>query len=287
MDKAFESRVRRTGEKLFQLMGEEVPSLFHRGSWTEKVLAQCVKDEGFKTDFLRFMDVLPSLKQANSVAEHLIEYFGRPEQHIPLDLKLHFTKISPASLSRAESLSKEIQEMMKRFIAAAAPGQALPVLSDLRGRGMAFSVDLLGEAVVSETEADAHAERCLDLMDDLGRVQEGWKSLGVSDSELDWGFAAKVNFSIKPSSMYSQMNARAFDQSISKAKERLRPLLRKAMKLGAHLCLDMEHYDLKNLSLALYRSLMEEPEFRGYPHSGTVFQSYLRESEANLRELVS
>jgi len=25
----------------------------------------------------------------------------------------------------------------------------------------------------------------------------------------------------------------------------------------------MEHYDLKNLSLALYRSLMEEPEFRG------------------------
>ncbi len=71
MDKEFESRVRRTGQKLFQLMGGEVPPLFHKGSWTEKVLAQCVKDEGFKTDFLRFMDVLPSLKQANSVAEHL------------------------------------------------------------------------------------------------------------------------------------------------------------------------------------------------------------------------
>jgi hypothetical protein len=132
MDKAFESRVRRTGQKLFQLMGDEVPPLFHKESWTKKVLAQCVKDEGFKADFLRFMDVLPSLKQADSVAEHLIDHFGRPEQHIPLELKLHFLRVSPASLKRAESISSELQEMMKRFIAATAPGESLPVLSDLR-----------------------------------------------------------------------------------------------------------------------------------------------------------
>ncbi len=285
MDKAFESRVRRTGQKLFQLMGDEVPPLFHKESWTGKVLAQCVKDEGFKADFVRFMDVLPSLKQADALAEHLMDYFEPQERNIPL--KLHFTGISPASLKRAESVSGEFQSMMNRFIAAAAPVEALRVLGGIRDRGMAFSVDLLGEAVVSEAEADAHAQRYLELMEDLGRVQADWKSLGDSHTELDWGFAAKVNFSIKPSSMYSQMNARAFDHSISKAKERLRPLLRKAMKMGAHLCLDMEHYDLKNLSLALYRSLMEEPEFRGYPHSGTVLQAYLRDSEADLRDLVS
>jgi RHH-type transcriptional regulator, proline utilization regulon repressor / proline dehydrogenase / delta 1-pyrroline-5-carboxylate dehydrogenase len=287
MDKAFESRVRRTGQKLFQLMGDEVPPLFRKESWTGKVLARCVKDEGFKTDFLRFMDVLPSLREPDAVAEHFIDYFGRPEQHIPLELKLHFTRVSPASLKRAESVSRELQEMMSRFIAAAAPAEALPVLADIRSRGMAFSVDLLGEAVVSEAEADAHAERYLDMMDELAREQENWKPLGKPNNALDWGVAAKVNFSIKPSSMYSQMSARAFDHSISRAKERLRPLLRKAMNMGAHVCLDMEHYDLKNLSLALYRSLMEEPEFRGYPHSGTVVQAYLRESETDLRELLN
>jgi len=286
VNKAFESRVRRTGQKLFQLMGHDVPPLFHKDSWPAKVIAQCAQDEGFKTDFIRFMDVLPSLKQPENVAEHLAEYFGRPEQSVPLDLKLHFTRFSPAALKRAESLSREIREMMKKLVAAAAPGEALPVLSDLRDRGMAFSVDILGEAVVSETEADAHAQRYLDLMDDLAKAQAGWRSLGGSNNDLDWGFAPKVNLSIKPSSLYSQMNARAFDQSISRAKERLRPLLRKAMTIGAHLCLDMEHYDLKNLTLALYRSLMEEPEFRGYPHSGTVFQAYLKESESDLRELV-
>jgi RHH-type proline utilization regulon transcriptional repressor/proline dehydrogenase/delta 1-pyrroline-5-carboxylate dehydrogenase len=268
-------------------MGSEVPPLFHKKSWTGKVVAQCAEDEGFKADFLRFMDVLPSLKEVNSVAEHLIDYFGRPGQRVPKELKLRYTKISPSSLKRAESISREIQEMTKRFIVGASPAEALPALSDLRGRGMAFSADLLGEAAVSEAEADGCARRYLDLMDDLARLAEGWRSLGVSGGELDWGFAARINLSIKPSSMYSQMSARAFDRSISKAKERLRPLLRKAMKLGAHICLDMEHYDLKNLSLALYRSLMEEPEFNGYPHSGTVLQAYLRESEADLRELVS
>jgi RHH-type proline utilization regulon transcriptional repressor/proline dehydrogenase/delta 1-pyrroline-5-carboxylate dehydrogenase len=287
MNKAFESRVRRTGQKLFRLMGDEVPQLFHKESWPGKAISQCVKDEAFKSEFLRFMDVLPSLKKTESVAEHLVDYFGRPEQHVPLDLKLHFARMSPASLKRAESVSTELQEMMKRFIAAEAAGGTPPILSNLRDQGMAFSVDLLGEAVVSEEEAAAHERRYLDLMEELGRQQERWTSLGNSGNELDWGFAAKVNFSIKPSSLYSQRSARAFDQSISKAKERLRPLLRKAIKMGAHLCFDAENYDLKNLSLALFRSLMEEPEFREYPHSGTVLQAYLKESEADLRELVT
>jgi RHH-type proline utilization regulon transcriptional repressor/proline dehydrogenase/delta 1-pyrroline-5-carboxylate dehydrogenase len=287
VNKAFESRVRRTGQRLFQLIGDEVPPLFHKDSWAGRVIAQCAKDEGFKTDFLRFTDVLPSLKEAETLAEHLIEYFGRPEQRVPLDLKLRFTRISPACLKGAESVSREIQGMMKAFIAPAAPGEALPLLRGLRDRGMAFSADVLGEAVVSEAEADAHAGRYLDLMDALGREQEGWPSLGGSGGDLDWGGAAKVNLSIKVSSMDSQMSARAFDESISRAKERLRPLLRKAMKIGAHVCFDMEHYDLKDLTLALYRSLMEESEFRGYPHSGTVFQAYLKESERDLRDLVS
>ena len=286
MNKEFDSRVRRTGRRLFQLAGDEVPALFRKSTWAGKVIAHCAKDEGFKTALLRFIDVLPSLHDVESAAEHLIDYFGRPERPIPPDLKLHFTGISKASLKRAQRISGEIQKMMKGFIVASTLGEAVPVLQDLRGRGVAFSVDLLGEAVLSEAEADAHAQRYLDLLDKLADLQAGWRALGDPPNDLDWGFAAKINVSIKPSSMYSQMSARAFDLSISAAKERLRPLLRKAMKLSAHLCLDMEQVDLKNLTLTLYRSLMEEPEFRGYPHSGTVFQSYLRDSEKDLLELV-
>lgn len=287
MNKELDAQVRRTGRRLFQLAGDEVPPLFRKSSWAGKVIAHCAKDEGFKAALLRFIDVLPSLHHVESAAEHLIDYFGGREQPLPPDLKLHFTSLSTASLKRAQRISEEIQKMMRGFIAASTLREAVPVLQDFRGRGMAFSVDLLGEAVLSEAEADGHAQQYLDLLDELGDLQAGWRALGDSAGDLDWGFAAKLNVSIKPSSLYSQMSARAFDQSISAAKERLRPILRKAMKMGAHLCLDMEQVDLKNLTLSLYRSLMEEPEFKGYPHSGTVFQSYLRDSEKDLLELVT
>jgi RHH-type proline utilization regulon transcriptional repressor/proline dehydrogenase/delta 1-pyrroline-5-carboxylate dehydrogenase len=86
--------------------------------------------------------------------------------------------------------------------------------------------------------------------------------------------------------MYSQMNARAFEYSVAMAKERLRPLFRRAMELGAFVNLDIEHRSVKSLSLALYMSLMEEPEFRGYPHTGLALQAYLRETEDDLRRLI-
>lgn len=128
MNKAFESRVRRTGQRLFQLIGDEVPLLFHKASWAGRVIAQCARDDGFKAEFIRFVDVLPSLTQVETVAEHLVEYFGRPEQRVPSHLKLRYTSPSPASLRGAESVSREIQDMMKAFITAATPEDALPVL---------------------------------------------------------------------------------------------------------------------------------------------------------------
>ena len=48
----------------------------------------------------------------------------------------------------------------------------------------------------------------------------------------------------------------------------------------------MEHHGIKDLTLALYRSLMEEPEFSNYPHTGIVIQAYLRESEKDLEQMI-
>ncbi|MFH1490507.1 MAG: bifunctional proline dehydrogenase/L-glutamate gamma-semialdehyde dehydrogenase, partial [Pseudomonadota bacterium] len=157
----------------------------------------------------------------------------------------------------------------------------------LRLQGKAFSAGVLGEAVVSEKEAEAHVARYLGLLDLLEREQAGWKPLGNGHGDLDWGCAAKVNLSVKPSALYSQMHAGAIAHSVSRAKERLRPIFRKAVKMGAHVCLDMEQRHLKDLTLAIYRSLLEEPEFRGYPHTGTVIQSYLRSSEDDLQNLIA
>jgi len=248
-----------------------------------------MKDEAFKVEMFRFVDVFPYLTRPESVARHLVEYFCRPEQDFPAALQWGLRRVSPKSKAAqtvAKGIASNIQNMGKQFIAGAAPEEALPVWKSLRSQGMAFTADLLGEAVVSEKEAEGYLERYLALLETLDDVQKTWEPLDAETGDLDWGCVPKINVSIKPSAMYSQMNARAFDYSVGRAKERLRPIFRKAVAARAHVCLDMENNDLKNLTLAIYRSLLEEKEFKDYPHTGIVIQAYLRDSEQDLKDLI-
>ncbi len=284
----FESRIRKTGLWLYELIKGETPSVFKKEYWTGKVMEWCMKDEAFKVEMFRFIDVFPYLTSTESVAKHLTEYFCRPEQDFPPALQWGLRRLSPTSIGSrtvAKGIASNIHSMGKQFIAGATPEEAIPVWTSLRGQGMAFTADLLGEAVVSEKEAERYLERYLALFEILDEAQKGWNPLDAETGDLDWGYVPKINVSIKPSAMYSQMNARASGYSTSKAKERLRPIFRKAVGMQAHVCLDMEHNDLKNLTLAIYRSLLEEPEFRDYPHTGIVIQAYLRDSEQDLKDL--
>ena len=58
------------------------------------------------------------------------------------------------------------------------------------------------------------------------------------------------------------------------------------MESKASVVLDMESRELKSMTLAIYRSVMDEPEFRGYPHTGVAIQAYLRETGDDVRLLI-
>jgi RHH-type proline utilization regulon transcriptional repressor/proline dehydrogenase/delta 1-pyrroline-5-carboxylate dehydrogenase len=62
----------------------------------------------------------------------------------------------------------------------------------------------------------------------------------------------------------------------------LRPLLRLARKLKAHLHVDMESLDTLEATTELFFELLDEDEFRHGPSAGLVLQAYLRESPAQL-----
>jgi len=285
----FESRVRETGLRLYELIKGETPSVFKKEYWTGKIMDRCMKDDAFKVEMFRFIDVFPCLNRSESVAKHLREYFCRPDQDFPAALQWGLRHVSPTSVGAqmaANGIASNIEITGRQFIVGATPQEALPVLEGLRSKGMAFTADLLGEAVISEAEAEKYQGRYIELFDILDEAQKGWDPVDAEAGDLDWGHVPKVNVSIKPSAMYSQINTRAFDYSVDRAKERLRPILRKAVGMGAHVCLDMEHNDLKNLTLAIYRSLLEEAEFKDYPYTGIVIQAYLRDSEQDLKDIV-
>ncbi|NLI81918.1 MAG: bifunctional proline dehydrogenase/L-glutamate gamma-semialdehyde dehydrogenase [Deltaproteobacteria bacterium] len=289
MREDFEKRVLETGLRLFDFIEGESPSVFQKQFWTGKVLEWCMGDESFKVEMFRFIDVFPYLTRPESIAKHLQEYFARPEVNFPPALQWGIKFLSPHSMAArmiVKPIASNIMNMAKQFIVGADPRSALPELERLRKQGMAFTVDLLGEAVVSEREADEYLERYLHLLDILGAAQTHWSPLGGGSAHMDWGVSPKVNVSIKVSSLYSQMNPCAFEHSVGAAKERLRPLLRKAISHGAFVTLDMESRSIKNLTLALYRELKEESEFRDYPHTGIVIQSYLRDSEGDLANVL-
>ncbi|MCG8401079.1 MAG: L-glutamate gamma-semialdehyde dehydrogenase, partial [Firmicutes bacterium] len=63
-------------------------------------------------------------------------------------------------------------------------------------------------------------------------------------------------------------------------------IFREAMRTGSFVLVDMEHTTLKNLTIALYKSLLEEDEFKSYPYTGIVIQAYLKDSEHDLLDLI-
>ncbi|MHC1727137.1 MAG: proline dehydrogenase family protein [Syntrophobacteraceae bacterium] len=289
MESDLESRIQETGRRLYDLMEVESRSVFRKEYWVGKLFEWCMHNEPFKVQMFRFIDVFPYLKTPESVIGHIQEYFSDPALNFPSALDRGIKFISPSWMSSriiARSIGSNIEKIARQFIAGATPRESLPVLEALRSKGLAFSIDLLGEAVVSESEAEEYLERYLQLFDHLNTAQQNWAPLGKASGTLDWGYWPRVNVSMKASAMYSQMNSCAFEHSIERSKERLRPILRRAIKAGAFVNLDMEHYGIKNLTFALYRSLMEEPEFRNYPHTGIVIQAYLRDSDEDLQQMI-
>ncbi len=294
-----EGRIRQTGYRLYDLMGSEDGSILGKDYWAGKLFDWCMRNEAFKLQMFRFIDVFPCLKDTNEIIGHLQQYFSDPGLNFPSALNWGIKYVAPSWMTSrivARAIGRNIRKVATQFIAGISAKDALATLMELRSSGFAFSIDLLGEAVVSEREADEYLHRYLELFDFLDGARERLGPLGPGSKDLaspvpvacsrDWCHSPRINVSLKISAMYSQMSSCAFNHCIEKAKERLRPILRRAMEAEAFVHFDMEHRGIKDLTLCLYRSLMEEEQFRRYPHTGIVIQAYLRESEADLREMI-
>jgi RHH-type proline utilization regulon transcriptional repressor/proline dehydrogenase/delta 1-pyrroline-5-carboxylate dehydrogenase len=158
----------------------------------------------------------------------------------------------------------------------------IATLRKRRAQKIGFTVDVLGEAVVSEAEADQYAARYADLLEKLARETRDWTDPLGKKAEL----FPVVNLSVKISALYSQITPAAPADAIAHLGTKLRPLLRRARELGAFINVDMESYAFKNTTLELFKTILAEAEFKEWPHAGIVVQAYLRDSERDLRDLI-
>src|SRR5206468_499308 len=180
-------------------------------------------------------------------------------------------------------LRRNISGMARQFITGKNCEDVMKTLRKRRAQKIGFSLDLLGEAVLSEKEADEYAARCLDLLECLARETRGWTDPLGKNSEL----FPIVNVSVKISALYSQMNPADPADAIAHLGPKLRPILRRARELGAFVNFDMESFAHKNTTLQLFKTLFTEPEFVDWPHAGIVIQAYLQDAETDLRDLIT
>jgi RHH-type proline utilization regulon transcriptional repressor/proline dehydrogenase/delta 1-pyrroline-5-carboxylate dehydrogenase len=284
-----EQHTQAIGREIFARLTVETPSVFQFAWWDEKILDWCMRDDTLKVQMFRFIDVLPMLKTSEQIARHLQEYFLDHKEIFPLAVQwgLNFASHrSAAARAVAMAVRRNVTRMAQRFIAGATPTEALIAIRKLRRQGQAFTLDLLGEATLSEAEAVTYQQRYLDLITSLAAATRTWEPVESIDTDHT-GLIPRVNVSLKLTALYSQFDAIAPEQSAQQVKARLRPVLRTAKEVGAAVTVDMEQYRYKDLTLQVYKEILEEDEFRDWPHAGIVLQAYLRETEQDLRDLLA
>src|SRR5262249_45190232 len=161
---------------------------------------------------------------------------------------------------------------------------ALEAIYSLRQRSMAFTLDLLGEATITEVEADRYQSEYLHLIDGLSRQVNAWKPIDLIDRDAQ-GTLPRVNVSVKLSSLYSQFDPMDPAGTCQAVRARLRPILRAAQRTGSFVNVDMEQFSYKELTLQIFREILDEEEFRAWKDVGIALQAYLKDCLSDLERL--
>jgi RHH-type proline utilization regulon transcriptional repressor/proline dehydrogenase/delta 1-pyrroline-5-carboxylate dehydrogenase len=282
--RSLQGEVEQRGRRIFELVDKNPESVFSKAGFYQRLMTVSMRDEETKLQLFRFVDVLPSLRTSGEIVQHLREYLadGRNSGKLSEFLGAGIRLAGIVPWISGPVLRWNVSEMARQFIAGRNPDDVMRTLRKRRSQRIGFTVDLLGEAVVSEPEADEYAARYLNLLEDLARETKNWTDPVGESSEL----FPVVNLSIKTSALYSQINPADPADAIAHLTPKLRPLLRRARELGAFINFDMESYAHKSGTLELFKTVFGQEEFKDWPHAGIVIQAYLRDSEADLRDLI-
>ncbi len=274
------------GRELFERMGRG-PRPWHRAWWENLFIAATLDDTLVRVQLFRFIDALPALHTDGAVRRHLAEYLAEAGDRVPWWLRTAIGLAPPGTAREgwlAAVARRSAGVMARKFIAGATPAEAIQTVVGLRGRKLAFTADLLGEAVISEREADVYQETCLTLVRDLDVPIRSAEEIPLIDRD-GHGPIPRVNLSLKLSSLTAHFEPIQAARSIEHVSARLRPILRLAREKGAQIHVDMEQYAYRALSYELFCRVLEEPEFRDWSDVGIVVQAYHGEAESELRML--
>jgi RHH-type proline utilization regulon transcriptional repressor/proline dehydrogenase/delta 1-pyrroline-5-carboxylate dehydrogenase len=244
----------------------------------ERAMELASQDAELRAALFRFVDVVPACRSLDDLASHLtgfLEEVGDRPPPLEVAMCMSGTKAGRAALGAAAAAG--VKHMAHRFIVGETPRDATPVLEELWRKGVATSVDLLGEATVTSAEADRYATRCREALEGLVGVYRTLPERPRLEADSA-GRIPRENLSVKVSALTPLLRPDAPERGKRDAAGRLRELLRRARELDAHLHIDMESFDSREAVTELVLELLAENEFTDGPSAGLVLQAYMRDS---------
>src|SRR3954447_1833496 len=252
----------------------------------EKAMELSAQDAELRAALFRLVDVTPATRSLDDLARHLASYLegvDQPRQPLRAAMRMAETRAGRAALGAAAAAG--VRHMAHRFIVGSSPEDAAGQLRSMWREGIASSLDLLGEATVTQAEADRYADRCAHALRVLAAKTERLPERERLERDGS-GRLPRANLSVKVSALTPMMRPDAPERGRDDAARRLRPLLRLAHEMRAHLHVDMESVDSLETTMELVFDLLAEPEFAAGPSAGVVLQPYLRDSPAHLDRLL-
>ena len=250
--------------------------------WSEGLMEWAMQDEAFKVQLFRFVDCFPTLKDNDAVYDHLTDYLSQPGVTPPPFVA---TALKAGALMKGvvtKTMSGQITSMASKFIAGTDAATALPTLKKIWDSGLCFSVDLLGEACVSDDEADAYRRKYLDLIENLPQTVASWGANPRLESD-HLGAIPRTNVSIKISSLSARVDPIDTEGSIRGLLENIGPILEAAKRKGVFVNFDMEQFALKDLTLELFMRACEKYDFQ----AGIAMQAYLRSGDDDAQRIIN
>lgn len=162
-------------------------------------------------------------------------------------------------LRRLISAAPVTRPVVDRFIPGETVDDVVPIVQDLTDRGLAVTLDVVGEDITTPEQAAAARDAYLELVERLG--------------ELELGTRAEMSVKL---SLFGQ----ALEGGHELALANIRPVVEAAAAIGTTVTLDAEDHTTLDSMFAIHDELRKD-----FPQTGCVIQAYLYRTEADARRL--
>ena len=143
-------------------------------------MAHTISDERFRIQALRFVDVLPTLNNDLALTEYLQKYFAELDLPQFAESGLKHTDSPWAARIAAPTVRYTLRGLARKFMGGSQLHHALTSISKLRHQSMNFTLDLLGEATISESEK--YQQDYLHMIQRLSEPVNNWHQDDLLDT---------------------------------------------------------------------------------------------------------